>query len=108
MKPTWILSLLLVLAISPVADACPAYLECDYTLSCGDHEFGFRDWHTNGIYGEARWSVVELGPFGRQEIPITATQGLIASMGLVSAIIVLPMLLMVRRGGRRADGEERS
>lgn len=70
----------------------------DFTLTLFGQRFGVREWE----FGDWRRTTVCEGPFGEQDVPFTATQGLVGICLIVGLSLMLLVLLMAKPWRRRA------
>lgn len=74
-------------------------VEHDYTIELNDCQWiGFEDGThlTIQANGQQHFSYLYLGPFGRHQVPCTATQGLIGCCCILVTLIILPVVRTVR------------
>jgi hypothetical protein len=101
--------LALVVGLGFVREAGAAYsIESDYSLILGHHRFGFIGYighadlidsktHVTNVSHEVNYiTFIYLGPFGKHEVPFTATQGLVGFCCILATLIIVPAVLTVR------------
>jgi hypothetical protein len=109
MRTTSIL-LLLVVVLGFVSEAGAKlrfeHIAHGYCIKVGDYHLGFRDgsyWQSDGFRkAVGTWNAVMLGPFGRIEVPFTATQGLVGFCCILATLVIAVVVLTVRWKKKRA------
>jgi hypothetical protein len=96
---TILLALVVVLGFVSEAGAYGPSIYCDRSVEVGPYRFGFADWAPGGnVVGISMqpWTAMYLGPLGYQEVPFTATQGLVGFCVFVVGMIALVTVGTIR------------
>jgi hypothetical protein len=97
-----IIGILLLNFAGVSALAFGSYAVRDYTVEIAGHRYGFADyhpgWHSAEDNGALPFTLIELGPLGGRQIPLSAAQ----SWGLL-LICLIAIMVSVVASARHAD-----